>query len=39
TGEVKLVGSGVFNNDPASGTSGTRRTLRWEALPNGRMPK
>ena len=39
TGEVKLVGSGTFNNAPQGGNTGTRRTLRWEALPNGRMPK
>ncbi|MBM4377862.1 MAG: hypothetical protein FJ086_00930, partial [Deltaproteobacteria bacterium] len=39
TGEVKLVGSGKMNNAPQGGTTGTRRTLRWEALPNGRMPK
>ena len=39
TGEVKLVGSATFNNAPQGGNTGTRRTLRWEALPNGRMPK
>ncbi|MFB1479335.1 DUF4114 domain-containing protein [Corallococcus sp. RDP092CA] len=39
TGEVKVTGDGTWNHGTAGTGAAQSRTLLWEALPDGKMPK